>query len=115
MYNNKDSKAMGQCDFDTLFAHNVQHILEKIFFYLDYASYKTCMEVSNVWFELLTSKSFKRLAKTHFCKEIRKELWRAVKKNNVIKVRRILSTTMIDVNFKLLSPTVNRPVVLGLP
>ena len=92
---------MGQCDFNTLFALNVHHILEKIFFYLDYASYRTCMDVSKVWCELLTSKSFIRLGKTHFCKEIGKELWWAVKKNNVIKVRRIISTTMIDVNFKL--------------
>ena len=92
---------MGQCDFGTLFTLNVPHILEKIFFDLDYASYKTCMEVSNVWFELLTSKSFKRLGRTHFCKEISKELWWAVKKNDVVKVRRIISTTIIDVNFKL--------------
>ena len=92
---------MGQCDFNTLFALNVHHILEEIFFYLDYASYRTCMEVSKVWCELLTSKSFLRLGITHFGKEIGKELWWAVKKNNVIKVRRIISTTGINVNFKL--------------
>ena len=35
------------CAFDTLFAINIPHIFEKIFFSLDYKSYKKCFEVSN--------------------------------------------------------------------
>ena len=31
------------------------YVLEKIFFYLDYESFKSCLEVSKAWHELLTS------------------------------------------------------------
>ena len=71
-------KTMGECGFDKLFTKSVPHILEKIFFSLDYASFKTCMEVNTVWQELLTSKSFKRLGKSIFCEDIERELWQAV-------------------------------------
>jgi len=95
-------KTMDNCGFGILLAKNVPHILEKIFFNLDYASYKACMEVSNVWFELLTSESFKELGKTHYYKEIVDELWSAILENHVNKVRRIISITNIDVNFRKL-------------
>ena len=91
---------MGNCGFDTFLAKNVPHILEKIFFNLDYASYKACMEVSNVWFDLLTSESFMKLGKTQYYKEIVDELWSAVLEKHVNKVRRIISITNIDVNFR---------------
>ena len=58
------------------------------------------MEVSNAWFDLLTSESFVKLGKTHYYKEIVGELWRAVMENHVNKVRRIISITNIDVNFR---------------
>ena len=43
--------------FDILFAKNVPHILENIFFSLDYASFQTCYKVSKVWNEFLSSQS----------------------------------------------------------
>ena len=60
----------GLCKFDMLFTKYVPHILENIFFSLDCESYKTCLEVSNTWRELLTSKSYKKKAKSVFeCKQ----------------------------------------------
>ena len=45
---NKDS-----CDFSTLLTKNVPHIMENIFFSMDYESYQMCLEISIVWKELL--------------------------------------------------------------
>lgn len=58
--------------FDTLFEKSVPHIVERIFFSLDYESFKTCHDVSKVWRALLTSHSIQRKAKTVFRKEILK-------------------------------------------
>ena len=44
--------------FDTLFNKNVPHILEKIFFSLDYDSFETCTKVCTTWDELLSSESY---------------------------------------------------------
>ena len=52
--------------FATLFENAVPHISERIFFSLDYESFKTCLNVSKVWKELLTSQTFRRRAKTVF-------------------------------------------------
>lgn len=72
----KISNASGHDDalptrsFDTLFTKSFPHILEKIFFSLDYASYKTCMEVKKAWNELLKSESYHKKSKTVFYKGI---------------------------------------------
>ena len=55
---------------EALFSKNLPHLLEKIFFSLDYESYKRCLEVSVVWRNLLTSDSFKKRGKSVFCTEI---------------------------------------------
>ena len=52
--------------FDLLFRKNVPHILEKIFLYLDYESYKSCLMVNKRWNQFLTSDSFKRIGKSTF-------------------------------------------------
>ena len=52
--------------FSLLQAQNVPHIIEKIFFSLDYESYKACMEVSVVWNELLTSDSYRQRGRRVF-------------------------------------------------
>ena len=46
------------------------HIFEKIFLYLDYKSFKNCLQVNKfkVWFDLQASKRFKRLGR-HVWKE----------------------------------------------
>ena len=58
--------------FDTLFAKNVPHILEKIFLSLDYESFKACQRVNNSWNVLLTSASFIKKARTLFQKGIQR-------------------------------------------
>ena len=57
-------------DFDILLTKSVPHILETIFLSLDYKSFKTCMEVTKAWNELLKSKSFQRKAKSVFEDEV---------------------------------------------
>ena len=92
---------MGFCAFDMFFTRNVPHILEKIFFSLDYESYKTCLEVSNDWIELLTSESYRRKAKTMFKNEILKDeknLWKAARDGKIEEVTRLLSGGMLDIN-----------------
>ena len=83
-----------------LFPRNVPHVLEKIFFYLDYESYKKCHSVNSTWHELLTSDSYQKKAKAVFHEGIWKEedkLWSAAKDGNVSEVKRLL-THLVDVN-----------------
>ena len=88
---------MGTCAFDKLFSMNVPHILERIFFSLDYHSFKICMHVSTTWSELLMSEPCQNKAKSVFrtgiCKDNRR-LWRAARSGNVCFVRRLLSNVL---------------------
>ena len=93
----KESK--GACGFDKLFTKSVPHVLEKIFFSLDYPSFKTCLEVSHMWNELLISVPFLRMGKAVFHRDIRRELFYALKDGNVGGVAKILSSGMADVNY----------------
>ena len=43
-----------ETSFNTLFIKNLPHILEIIFFSLDYKSFKACMEVNKTWRSLLS-------------------------------------------------------------
>ena len=89
------------CAFDTLFTKNVPHILELIFFFLDYKSFEECLEVNKTWRGLLTSEFFQVKAKLVFHEEIlneQKELWHASMWGKVEVVKRILSFIMVDVN-----------------
>ena len=49
---------MDKCAFDTLFAKNVPHILEKIFLSLDHKSFRQCREVCQTWKKLLSTESY---------------------------------------------------------
>ena len=92
---------MDTCAFDILFLKNVPHLLAKIFFSLDYESYKGCLEVSNVWNDLLTSTSFQTKGKSVFHKEILKDglkLYSAAKEGDTEKVQKLLTTGMINLN-----------------
>ena len=93
---------MVSCGFDKLFTKNVPHILENIFFSLDYTSFRECLDVSNSWKELLTSDSYVRRGKSVFRIEIMLAecgLSLDAERGNVAKVKKHLSTKMIDVNF----------------
>ena len=89
------------CAFDALSTRNVPHIQEKIFFSLDYKSYKNCAEVSNEWKALLSSERYKSKGKSLFKHEILKDeitLMSAANMGDMYCVRRLLATGMIDVN-----------------
>ena len=95
-------KSIDSCGFDLLFKNNVPHILEKLFLSLDYESYKNCIEVSYAWNNLLTSESYLRKAKSVFHREIlkdEKKLWEAVKEGQVERIRRLLSSGMLEFHY----------------
>ena len=78
---------MASCSFDKLFTKSVPHLLENIFFSLDFASYKSCMEVNTMWNCLLTSDSYQSTAKSLFHNDIRRDeekLWDATREGNNI-------------------------------
>ena len=92
---------MGTCAFDKLFSMNVPHILERIFFSLDYHSFKICMHVSTTWSDLLMSEPCQNKAKSVFRTGIQKDnkrLWRAARSGNVCLVRQLLSNFLLDIN-----------------
>ena len=92
---------MGSSAFDKFFEESVPHILEKIFFSLEYESYKTCLEVSHTWQELLISETYQKIGKALFHNEItqdQEKLVKASKEGNVSLVRRLLLGRMLDVN-----------------
>ena len=94
---------MDACALDKLFSRNVPHILEKIFFSLDYESYKKCYEVSHTWNEILTSEQYLRIGKSVFQEEISEDetkLSIAIEKGDAAKVKKIISTRMLDINKK---------------
>ena len=70
---------------------NVPHILEKIFFSLDYTTFKNCLEVSKFWNDLMTSERYQTLGKSFFFEEINTDLWKAADKGSLSEVRRLLS------------------------
>ena len=59
--------------FDKLFTRNVPHILEMIFFSLDYESFKRCEKVCSAWRELLKSEPLHTKATSVFFYEIAQE------------------------------------------
>ena len=97
----EEEETLGYCAFDMLLTKNVPHILEKIFFRLDYESFKNCIEVSNTWKKLLTSEAYQNKGKYVFCQEIvedEKKLWLASRDGNEWKVKRLISSKMVNVN-----------------
>ena len=53
-----DTSHPDTCEFDRLFNRNIPHVLEKIFFSLDLASFKNCRNVSSSWNELFMTESY---------------------------------------------------------
>ena len=99
---------MATCEFDRLFAIRVLHIHEKIFFSLDYNSFKNCQEVSKSWYNLLTSESSQRWHKSVFRRAIQEELQTAIKNGQTEVVREMLSNGMADVEYII--PDKNKPL-----
>ena len=72
----------------------------KIFFSLDWNSFKGCLEVCRIWKDLLMSESFHKVGASVYRKAIHDELWHAVINGQTNEVRHILSSGMVDMNFK---------------
>ena len=89
--------------FDTLFARNVPHILEHIFFSLDYKSFKMCTSVNKTWRELLTSSRYQNELKEMRIEKKKNEekLYSASQEGNAEEVRRLIHNHGVDVNFKM--------------
>ena len=87
--------------FDKLFSKNMPHILEAVFFSLDYESYKVCLNVSMVWKSMLTSKAFQKKGESVFHKDIlleRLKLQQSAQNGNKDVVINLLSTGMLDID-----------------
>ena len=91
-----DSKStLESCELEVLFPKHFPHIIENIFFSMDYKTYTKCREVCSTWNKLLTSDTYQRKEKYVF----RKEIWqlqddllnasRNGQANDVIKLLRI--------------------------
>ena len=94
-------ESVGTCCFNELQNTNAPHLIEKIFFLLEYDSFKTCMEVNGLWSKLLKSKSYQKRARSVFKRGIFKdheELQRATYQGNTDEVRKLLSSGMLDVD-----------------
>ena len=91
---------MDACEFDRLLTRNVPHILEKIFFSIDYASFKKCLEVSKSWNDILKTESFLKRGTTLFWEEIHDELRLAAKEGNVDTIISLLSSFQANVNYQ---------------
>ena len=96
------------CVFNVLFFKNVPHIVEKIFFSLDFESFKTCIVVSLPWHELLTSVSYRNKGKSVFPIEIAKDqlkLFVAVEDNDIGYIKKLLTSRMLDLDCVIKSRT----------
>ena len=94
-------KTENSSGFEILFSRNVPHILEKIYFSLDYKSYLACLKVSKTWNQLLTSECYqKKFNKLMIEKEDNdKKLHKMLEEGNIEEVKRLLSSGgWIDVN-----------------
>ena len=92
---------MDRCAFNILLKRNVPHILEQIFFSLDYESFKKCLEVNKYWKEFLRSVLFQKKTTFVYEKGIRndeKKLIDTSKAGNADEVGRLLSSGLVDVN-----------------
>ena len=96
------NEKMVSCAFETLFTMNVPHVLERIFFSLDYKSFKKCKKVCAQWSALLNSESFRTGAKSHFAAEIaseQRDLRDAAYGGRVDEIKKLVSSGMVDLNF----------------
>ena len=86
-------KAVGQCAFEMLFTRNVPHILENIFFSLDYESFQTCFKVNSTWNELLSSESYQKITTKMLIEkeENEKKLWDMSGLGRTSEVKKLIS------------------------
>ena len=81
------------------FLINFPHIVENIFFFLDYETYKTCKYVNAQWRDLLISKRYITKARSVFMWEIfidELSLFIAVSRGDTDKVERLFESGMLN-------------------
>ena len=83
--------AVNPTGFYILLAKNVPHILEKIFSYLDFESFKKCHEVCKAWSEILENPSYRRRSKALYQEEMVDKLFDATKTGNIKEITWLLS------------------------
>ena len=91
------------CCFIQLQDTNVPHVVEKIFFYLDYDSFKKCMDVNTSWRELLRSEAYQMRAKSIFKKKINHDelkLYAALKTGKINWATELLSSGLLDADLQ---------------
>ena len=91
----------GTRGFEVLFKEvNVPHILEKIFFSLDYDSFMECQKVNRAWKQLLSSDKYQRRLPVMLeeKKKTEEKLFYFSVKGNAQEVRNCLSTG-VNLNF----------------
>ena len=92
---------MAHNPFDILLSKNVPHILENIFFSLDYKSFNICLEVSQKWRELLNSEVFRNKARAQYQYEILRDelsLQKASVYGDMDMVKKLTSIRMVNLN-----------------
>ena len=97
--------------FDILFKRDVPHVLEKIFFSLDYNSLVTCLRVNKSLRRLLSTPKYRKelLGK----KNIVKKFFRAsYAEGDAEEVRRLIYDQMVDVNLNI-GPGLSTPLILA--
>ena len=81
--------------FEVLFKKNVPHVLEKIFFQLDYESFQACSQVCATWSELFSSESYRSKALFKwFCIGLDEPLGR----KGIMAIKRKYSWQLKDIN-----------------
>ena len=86
--------------FYQLSNRSVPHILDMIFFQLDYKSFKRCMEVNKAWNKLLSTKPYQERSKELFIekKENEKKLYDASGKGDIEMVQKLINKLLVDAN-----------------
>lgn len=85
---------MSHCEFDKLFRISAPHILERVFFSLDYDSFMACREVCKTWRELYSSELYRQKAEELIEEKRNNEekLWQFINAGNAEEVGKLLSS-----------------------
>lgn len=80
------------CAFDKLFKRNVPHILESIFFSLDFNSLVACGEVCKNWKDLMDSDSYRdKLLEKRIKERQERQLFKSCGSEDIAEVKKLLS------------------------
>ena len=81
-------KSAPHCEFEKLVTRNVPHILEMIFFELDYDSFMACGQVCKAWKGIFSSQSFDLTAEKLRIEVVRSGLTRFTKRYGTMHAKK---------------------------